>query len=139
MKLLQKYKGYLIAGIAIIAYCCLMFLFSLPCPIKFMTGISCAGCGMSRACVSAIHLDFSAAFYYHPLWVIIVPAAITLPVLHATHKKTAYNIIFWTVCALFLTVWLYRMIFMDSKIVVFEPTDGVFPRIIRAIGNLFGS
>ena len=139
MKLLKKYKGYLVIGSAIIAYCCLMFLFNLPCPIKFMTGISCAGCGMSRACISALRFDFIAAFYYHPLWVIIAPAIIALVILLVNGKKRAYNIIFWMVCIAFVAVWLYRMIFMNTEIVVFAPKDGIFPRIARAIKNLFKS
>ncbi|WP_373689128.1 DUF2752 domain-containing protein [Clostridium sp. YIM B02551] len=40
----------------------------IGCPIKFLTGISCAGCGMTRAWIRVIHLDFKGAFYYHPLF-----------------------------------------------------------------------
>ena len=38
----------------------------ITCPIKFLTGISCAGCGMSRAWIAVFHLDFARAFYFHP-------------------------------------------------------------------------
>ena len=40
----------------------------ITCPIKFITGISCAGCGMSRAWISLLKLDLKNAFYYHPLF-----------------------------------------------------------------------
>ena len=42
--------------------------FGITCPIKFLTGISCAGCGMSRAWMAVFHLDFARAFYFHPLF-----------------------------------------------------------------------
>ena len=38
----------------------------IGCPIKYATGISCIGCGMTRAWLSLLHLDIRGAFYYHP-------------------------------------------------------------------------
>ncbi len=40
----------------------------IGCPIKWLTGISCAGCGMTRAIFYALQLQFGKAFYYHPLF-----------------------------------------------------------------------
>lgn len=42
----------------------------ITCPIKFFTGISCAGCGMSRAWLSVLRLDMAGAFRYHPLFLL---------------------------------------------------------------------
>lgn len=50
----------------------------ITCPILFLTGISCAGCGMSRAWMALLRLDVSAAFQYHPLFWLPVPAGIAL-------------------------------------------------------------
>ena len=36
----------------------------VTCPIRFLTGVSCAGCGMSRAWLALARLDLSAAAYY---------------------------------------------------------------------------
>ena len=36
------------------------------CPFRFFFGISCPGCGMTRALLAALRLDFAAAFSYHP-------------------------------------------------------------------------
>ena len=61
-----------IAGVAIALY-----LLDLGCIFKTMTGLSCPGCGMTRAWLSALRLDFSAALAYHPLfWA--VPIALAL-------------------------------------------------------------
>ena len=40
----------------------------IGCPIKFLTGISCAGCGMTRAYIAVFHLDLKSAVYFHPLF-----------------------------------------------------------------------
>ena len=42
--------------------------FGVTCPIKYITGISCAGCGMSRAWIALLHFNIHDAFMYHPLF-----------------------------------------------------------------------
>ena len=37
------------------------------CVIRYLTDISCPGCGMTRAMISLGKLDFQAAYLYHPL------------------------------------------------------------------------
>lgn len=48
------------------------------CPIRWLFGIPCPGCGLTRACLSALQLDFPAAFTYHPLFWLILPAGFIL-------------------------------------------------------------
>ena len=60
-------------------YLFLELVLGVTCPILYFTGISCAGCGMSRAWMCLLHLDFAGAFYYHPLfWIPGVGAACLL-------------------------------------------------------------
>ena len=49
-------------------YLILESVFGITCPILFLTGISCAGCGMSRAWFCVLRMDFTGAFRYHPLF-----------------------------------------------------------------------
>mgnify|MGYP001616539604 CR=1 FL=1 len=37
------------------------------CPVRFLTGHLCPGCGMGRSLVAAMRGDFSASFAHHPL------------------------------------------------------------------------
>lgn len=61
-----------IAGTALALY-----LLDVGCVFKTVTGLSCPGCGMTRAWLAALRLDLAAAVAYHPLfWV--VPLAIAL-------------------------------------------------------------
>ena len=43
------------------------------CLIKILTGRECWGCGITRAIVSALHLDFVKAFEYHKMVVVVLP------------------------------------------------------------------
>ena len=52
----------------------LLYFTHIGCPIKFITGISCPACGMTRAVLAILHGDTHAALNYHPL-------VLTLPVL----------------------------------------------------------
>jgi hypothetical protein len=46
------------------------------CLIKYFTGNECAGCGMTRAIFSAIHLQFENAYNFNKLFLIILPLLI---------------------------------------------------------------
>lgn len=41
------------------------------CPLKLLTGLDCPGCGLSRALLCLLRLDFQGALHYHPLSVLI--------------------------------------------------------------------
>ena len=70
-------KELICAVTAVVVLYTAMESIGITCPIKFITGISCAGCGMSRAWMAFLHLDIAKAFSYHPLcW--LVPIAIII-------------------------------------------------------------
>lgn len=47
---------------------CMWVALDLPCPFRHFTGVPCPSCGMSRAWVAALKLDFASAFSFHPLF-----------------------------------------------------------------------
>lgn len=42
--------------------------FGYVCPFRALTGLPCPGCGMTRAWISLLHGDLSAAFRFHPFF-----------------------------------------------------------------------
>lgn len=52
------------------------------CPLYRFTGLPCPLCGMTRAWLAALRLDFSAAFFFHPLFPLAPPA-----LLYAAHRE----------------------------------------------------
>lgn len=57
----QKIYGTAFILLVVVIY----YITKVKCPILTLTGIKCLGCGMTRAVISAIKLDFKAAFSYH--------------------------------------------------------------------------
>ena len=51
----------------------ILLLLDVGCLFRHITGIPCPGCGMTRAQLAALRLDFRAAFWYHPLWFLPLP------------------------------------------------------------------
>jgi hypothetical protein len=48
------------------------------CPLANLTGHPCPGCGMTRAAVALLTLDWRSAVRFHPLAPIVVPLALAL-------------------------------------------------------------
>lgn len=113
------------------------FLLGITCPIKFVTGVSCAGCGMTRAWLHALRLDLSAAFSYHPLfWT--VPVAAVFYALRNRLPRRLFQTAVGAAAALFIVVYLIRMFDPNCDIVVFEPRNSVFYSIVRKLRDFTG-
>ncbi len=98
------------------------------CPFDFLWGVSCPGCGMTRAFLALLlQRDIRAAFYYHPLFPAVIIAAVLLAVhftgLHRFGRKTK-NILLSVFCVLFLIVYVLRLIFCPELISI-RPSRGL--------------
>lgn len=110
--------------------------FGVTCPIKYITGISCAGCGMSRAWISLLHFNIHDAFMYHPLF--FLPPVVVIAMLFKSKINIKfYKIFMFTIAGAFVIVYLYRMFIGDGNVVVFEPQNNILFRIIQKL-NLCG-
>ena len=127
----RKYRVHLPLAAVLLLYAAGMYFFKISCPIKWLTGISCPGCGMTRAAVALLRLDFAAAFYFHPLVFFLPPLAIALFILHEKGKKRAYAVLLYLLIAAFFAVYLWRMIRGDGAVVTFAPWQSLPARIFR--------
>lgn len=121
-------KTILIIGIA----CGLMYLFRITCPIKYVTGISCAGCGMTRACLAALHGNFHEAFAFHPLF-FLVPLAPVIYLFREKLPRPVLYILIFTTLAAFVIVYVYRLADPTDSVVVFDPGHSLVYRIISLL------
>lgn len=123
MKLLQKKYICMgcIMGIVILLY----FVTGIGCPILYATGVPCLGCGMSRACLRLLHLDFAGAFRYHPLCFLLPLMAIFL-LLRFYGKISEKHFRQGLVCmvVLFFSVYLVRLKNPADEIVKIHLRDG---------------
>ena len=98
----------------ILAAACVTLIFFWGCPIKRITGFPCPGCGMTRAHLSALRLDFKRAFYWHPLWFLAIPmlgVSIFRPG-GIFKSRRADNILWISLAVLFLGVYILRMVLL---------------------------
>lgn len=108
------------------------------CPVLYVTGISCPGCGMTRAWLAVLHLDFARAFACHPLF----PLAPLFAAAFLFDDRIDFRKYRWLIVAvavLFFLVYLIRIIWFRSDVIIFEPQNGLIFRIFQQIRSLFTS
>lgn len=110
-------------------------VFGITCPIKFITGVSCPGCGMTRAYLSLLKLDFKLSYYYHPLFILPTLGLIIYIFRDKFSKKFLRGLEIFFVLV-FLTVYIFRMMDPKDTIVVFRPYESIFYRIFNFLKEL---
>ena len=134
MALLRKYRSALTAIAAVATVYAVLFAFGITCPIKWITGVSCPGCGMTRAWVRVLHLDLHGAWDFHPLfW--SVPLLICAYFI-GKHRPLVWKLSISVAVVLFIIVYLFRMLDAAGSVVVFEPHNGFVYRIVRGLIGL---
>ena len=114
---------------AIIAAVILLLLLTVRCPIRFLTGIPCPGCGMTRACVYALSLDFERAFSFHPLWW-TAPLLFLYFFFDELLPKKLSRICLVVFAVLYVGIYVYRMAVLRDPVVTPKLSDGLLYRII---------
>ena len=107
------------------------FYFTHGCPIRFFTGISCPGCGMSRALTALLRLDFPLAFEMHPL-VFLLPVAAVIYFARRLIPKKALRLIYTLALILLATVYIIR-IASGSSIVYADFESGMLFRLFEKL------
>ena len=92
--------------------------FGIPCLFYEITGLKCAGCGISRMLVSLIRLDVSAAFYHNPFLFITGPFIVAYLVcnearyvIRGNRQMGKWEILMWIELILAVAYGLLRNIF----------------------------
>ena len=86
-----KPKDAIIVTPAIILFYFALHLMGITCPIKALTGVSCPGCGMTRAWLAMMRGDLHSAFHYHPLF--LLPAFALLVFIYRKHIDPTDSIV----------------------------------------------
>lgn len=119
----------LLAGLGIVIL--FTYVSGIGCPIKWLTGISCAGCGMTRALFYAVLLQFDKAFYYHPLfW--MMPFLVLLYLFWEKLAAKVQKIIVWAVIVCFAAVYFARLFDSAQEVVTAAPGAGLLGRLWKS-------
>ena len=116
----MKLKNLGIFTLTVLLYIAFMTITGIGCPIRWFTGISCPGCGMSRAFISLLRLDFAAAFRYHPM----------IGSEKTPRRRKLKKFFLAVVIIMFFFVWIFR-IFHEDSVVRIDPANGVMIKYLK--------
>ncbi len=132
-KFLKSHRQDFLAAATIAAVYIVLFSLKITCPIKFLTGISCPGCGMTRACLCALKFDFVSAFAYHPLWPFLPISAFLLILFTVKGNKKAVAVVVYVFAGAMLIVYLVRIFHCNGDVVVFAPKNGFIYQVVQKV------
>lgn len=115
--------------ITILVFYVLFALLGIGCPIRFITGISCASCGMTRAYMELFHGRVLQAFHYHPLFWMIPLLGLLLWKRKQLPEKV-FQIILGVVIGIFLLVYVIRLVDCNDTVVTINLKHSIFFRIV---------
>lgn len=124
-----KNKKRWIGELLLIVVLLLIYYGIMGCPIKRLTGISCAGCGMTRAWFHVLQFHWKTAYEYHPLFLLPVIFLVVLFLKFRGHEKLFYRVT-GIIIMLFLIVYVKRMMDPSDTIVVCRPKEGAVYGIV---------
>ncbi len=108
---IKNFKQKMMISVFMLTYAGVLQWLHIGCPILLVTGIRCWGCGMTRALLSVLRLDFAKAFSYHMMfW--------SVPILYLGFlfdgkilKNKIANLTMWIVLAVgYVGNWLFQVL-----------------------------
>ena len=133
-------KNYIIIIFLIIYFIITNLIFHNSCLLKLIIGLPCPACGITRAWANFIMFDFDKAFFYHPLFLIVIP--ISIIILYKEDfkiTKRLYNSkLFWIILIiLIINVYIYRFITIYPNAPFDINQNSLLLSIIRFIKHIF--
>lgn len=118
--------------IYIFVYALLMHVLNIGCPIKWFTGISCAGCGMTRAFLSLLKGDIKNAFLYHPLF-FLMPIIFVLYIFRDKFVDKTKKILLVAFIIIFLVCYIIRLIDPSDMIVSWHINESIIYKLLKGV------
>lgn len=130
MKMNKRLIAAAIAGAVVIT--------AYKCPIKYLTGFSCPGCGMTRALIMMFY-DMKGAFYMHPLFpaaAASIPAAFIKKyrVFLKEHSEHFTQIAVFLLIAVY--IWRMLVVYPDAPM---EYQEKNLMKILLKLGGMFSA
>ncbi len=123
-------KNYIVFSVIVILFYLFLNFCGITCPVKYITGISCAGCGMTRAWLSLFGLDIKEAFKYHPLFVLPAVFALFFIFKNRIPHKIYIGFIILSILV-FIIVYLVRLANPEDTIIEINIKEGLIGRFIQ--------
>jgi hypothetical protein len=128
---MKKHKYFYLITIVIFIIFILSLLGIYKCPLKYITGIPCPTCGITRSITSLLSKNIKESFHYHALWPLIIISYI-LYILNEFNylklKKKTINKLIYIVSIIFIIYYLIR-IFTGCPIVKINFTKSLIYKL----------
>ena len=131
----QNNKNLLIITVAITVIGILMYFNIYRCPWDLFFGVPCPLCGATRAMMCLITGRFADAFYFHPLWPLILIAGIVFIMYNARIirlKQATADAMACFLAAVLMLCFVIRHI-IGSPVVAVHCRDSLLYRLINVI------
>ena len=124
----KKYGSYVPALLFILGGILIFFIFKIPCLSQLLFGMSCPGCGLTRAFLAVLSGDIALSFKMHPFWIALIPCVVVGFILHLKKKEKAFYIFTVSAIVVYIGVWVVRLI-MGDPVVQFNLESGAIYRL----------
>lgn len=118
-RMLKDLKAAILEGLMVLVAAVI-----IGCPLKRGIGLSCPGCGITRACIHFVMGDIRGAFYYHPLF-FLLPFVFLLYAFRNYIPKKFLNITLVIILVLYIGTYLYRFFVIHSPVTNFDFTESL--------------
>ena len=118
----------------LLAAACLLHVTGIGCPIRFFTGIPCAGCGMCRALLGLSRGNVPEAVSYHPLS-LIMPAAFAVWFFRGRLSVRTRSRLLVLAVLLFGFTYFFRILHGDPVLTI-DPAGGFLLHSLTVIAKL---
>lgn len=140
----------------ILLFSAALLLSGIGCPIRYLTGVPCPGCGMTRACLGLLFGDPAPmlppyepsaygegimgqvryAMHFHPLVLIVPPVLLYMlfgkkPLLGSAKRQM---VLLWGVCGLMAAVYAVRLALHDPVLAV-DWDSGLIAHMLHALNG----
>ena len=132
--MISNMKKKLLDILVLILVFIVLVIFGYRCPLRYLLGLSCPFCGLTRAFVSILHFDFKQAFYYHLLWPLALVGIIIFILynLKVIKLKKEYIKVFFSFFIISFLIYYFYRLFCGSKIVYFNFNKSLIYKIIMS-------
>lgn len=118
----KKAKKYLVLFAIHLAIGLVLLVYSLyfKCPLKYIFGLPCPSCGMTRAHLALLRGNFKEAFLAHPLFPFALPVIFLLlhnKALNLKLSRAAITAIGFVSLGLLIAVYLLRLFVFKDPVV----------------------
>lgn len=133
---LKRNRDMFTVLLCLLLYCILSAYIYIPCPVFWLTGVSCPGCGITRSLLSILRLDFVSAISYNPsiFWIIAITPV--LMILYCKKQIKPMRMLILITAVIMIIVYMIRFLILHDPFLVFSPQNCALVRLLNLLYDI---